>query len=83
MKIIIAGAGEVGTYLAKLLSQENQDIVFMDSDEEKLNVPYGLEIMTAVGNPTSINDLKSAGVKQANIFGKNFPKHISTRKRKK
>jgi len=68
MKIIIAGAGEVGTYLAKLLSQENQDIVFMDSDEEKLNVPYGLEIMTAVGNPTSINDLKSAGVKQANIF---------------
>ena len=68
MKIIIAGAGEVGTYLAKLLSQEKQDIVFMDSDEEKINMPYGLEIMTAVGNPTSINDLKSAGVKQADIF---------------
>jgi len=68
MKIIIAGAGEVGTYLAKLLSQENQDIVFMDTDEEKLNVSYGFEIMTAVGNPTSINDLKAAGVKQADIF---------------
>lgn len=68
MKIIIAGAGEVGAYLAKLLSQENQDIVFMDPDEEKLNMPYGLEIMTAVGNPTSINDLKMAGVKQADIF---------------
>ncbi|MDR1610031.1 MAG: Trk system potassium transporter TrkA [Candidatus Symbiothrix sp.] len=68
MKIIIAGAGEVGAYLAKLLSQENQDIVFMDPDEEKLNMPYGLEIMTAVGNPTSINDLKAAGVKQADMF---------------
>ncbi|MDR1631892.1 MAG: Trk system potassium transporter TrkA [Dysgonamonadaceae bacterium] len=68
MKIIIAGAGEVGAYLAKLLSQENQDIVFMDPDEDKLNVPYGLEIMTAVGNPTSINDLKAAGVKQAEMF---------------
>ncbi|MDR2621766.1 MAG: Trk system potassium transporter TrkA [Dysgonamonadaceae bacterium] len=68
MKIIIAGAGEVGNYLAKLLSQENQDIVFMDPDEEKLNIPYGLEIMTAVGNPTSINDLKAAGVKRADMF---------------
>lgn len=68
MKIIIAGAGEVGTYLAKLLSQENQDIVFMDPDEEKLNIPYNLEIMTAAGNPTSIHDLKAAGVKQAEMF---------------
>lgn len=68
MKIIIAGAGEVGTYLATLLSREKQDIVFMDSDEEKLNMPYGLEMMTAVGNPTSINDLKAAGVKQAEMF---------------
>jgi trk system potassium uptake protein TrkA len=68
MKIIIAGAGEVGTYLAKLLSQENQDIVFMDIDEEKLNMSCGLEIMTAVGNPTSINDLKAAGVKHAEMF---------------
>jgi trk system potassium uptake protein TrkA len=68
MKIIIAGAGEVGAYLAKLLSQENQDIVFMDTDEEKLNMPYGLEIMTAVGNPTSISDLKAAGIKHAEMF---------------
>ncbi|MDR0732913.1 MAG: Trk system potassium transporter TrkA [Dysgonamonadaceae bacterium] len=68
MKIIIAGAGEVGAFLAKLLSQENQDVVFMDPDEEKLNLPSGIEIMTAAGNPTSINDLKAAGVKQAEMF---------------
>ena len=36
MKIIIAGAGEVGTHLAKLLSREEQDIILIDNDEEKL-----------------------------------------------
>ena len=68
MKIIIAGAGEVGTHLAKLLSQENLDIVLIDSNEEKLNLPYSTEIMTVVGNPNSINDLRQAGVKRANMF---------------
>ena len=33
MKIIIAGAGNVGTHLAKLLSREKQDIILMDDDE--------------------------------------------------
>ena len=37
MKIIIAGAGNVGTHLAKLLSREKQDIILMDDDEEKLS----------------------------------------------
>jgi trk system potassium uptake protein TrkA len=68
MKIIIAGAGEVGAYLAKLLSQEQQDVVFMDTDEGKLNLPYGVEIMTVVGSPTSISDLKAAGIKHAEMF---------------
>lgn len=36
MKIIIAGAGNVGTHLAKLLSGEKQDIILMDEDDEKL-----------------------------------------------
>jgi len=32
MKIIIAGAGEVGTHLAKLLARENFDILLLDED---------------------------------------------------
>ena len=32
MKIVIAGAGEVGTHLAKMLSQENQDIILRDQE---------------------------------------------------
>ena len=33
MKIIIAGAGAVGTHLAKLLSGEKQDIILMDDSQ--------------------------------------------------
>ena len=36
MKIIIAGAGEVGFHLAKLLSYESQEITLIDSDKERL-----------------------------------------------
>ena len=68
MKIIIVGAGEVGTHLAKLLSQENQDIILMDPDEEKLHFSGNVEIMTVQGNPTSLKDLNDAGVKGADMF---------------
>ena len=37
MKIVIAGAGEVGSHLAKLLSREEQDIIVLDREKEKLN----------------------------------------------
>lgn len=68
MKIIIAGAGEVGTHLAKLLSEEDQDIVLMDINDEKLNMPSNYEIMTVKGNPTSIHDLIGTGIKNADMF---------------
>ena len=68
MKIIIAGAGEVGTHLAKLLSQEKQDIILMDPDEEKLHFSSNVEIMTVQGNSTSLKDLQAAGVKGADMF---------------
>ncbi len=68
MKIIIAGAGEVGTHLSKLLASENQDIVLMDPDEEKLNFSNHFEMMTIQGNPTSLKDLEDAGIKKADMF---------------
>ena len=36
MRVLIAGAGEVGTHLAKMLSRERHDITLMDTDEQKL-----------------------------------------------
>ena len=63
MKIIIAGAGAVGTHLAKLLSGEKQDIILMDEDESKLSaMGNNLDLMTVNFSPTSINGLKEAGV---------------------
>lgn len=69
MKIIIAGAGAVGTHLAKLLSKEKQDIILMDDDEERLNkLDANFDLMTANASPTSISGLKKAGVTGANLF---------------
>ena len=61
MKIIIAGAGAVGTHLAKLLSREKQDIILMDEDDEKLEkMGNNLDLMLVNYSPTSINGLKEA-----------------------
>lgn len=69
MKIVIAGAGEVGTHLAKMLSREQHDIILMDENEDHLAFARsGLEILPIVGNPTSLNDLKNANIKQADLF---------------
>ncbi|MDR1881113.1 MAG: Trk system potassium transporter TrkA [Tannerellaceae bacterium] len=69
MKIVIAGAGEVGTHLAKMLAHEKQDIVLMDPNEERLHFSTsGAEILPLTGNPTSLRDLMEAGVKNADLF---------------
>ena len=69
MKIIIAGAGAVGTHLAKLLAGEDQDIILIDEDQEKLGKMSGnLDMMTVNYSPTSINGLKEAGVAGADLF---------------
>lgn len=69
MKIIIAGAGAVGTHLAKLLSREKQDIILMDDDEEKLStLDSNFDLMTATASPTSIKGQKEVGVGEADLF---------------
>lgn len=69
MKIIIAGAGAVGTHLAKLLSNEKQDIILMDENEEHLNtLSRNFDLMTVIGSPTSITNLKDVGVEDADLF---------------
>lgn len=69
MKIIIAGAGAVGTHLAELLSKEDQDIVLIDESEEKLASAGGyFDLMTLNVSPTSITGLKEAGAAHADLF---------------
>ena len=68
MKIIVAGAGEVGTHLAKMLSNENHDIVVIDTEEANLKGIENLDLMTVQGTATSFGVLKEANVKKADLF---------------
>ncbi len=69
MKIIIAGAGAVGSHLAALLTRDNQDIILLDESHDKLEAASeGLDLMTLNVSPTSISGLKEAGVPQADLF---------------
>ncbi|TNF66209.1 MAG: Trk system potassium transporter TrkA [Bacteroidetes bacterium] len=68
MKIIIAGAGEVGFHLAKLLSYESQDITLIDSDKESLSYAEShLDIRVLKGDATSISILNDAQVSQSDL----------------
>ncbi|WP_435624915.1 Trk system potassium transporter TrkA [Flagellimonas sp.] len=68
MKIIIAGAGEVGFHLAKLLSYEAQDITLIDTDKESLAYADNhLDIRVLRGDATSIEVLKEARVENSEM----------------
>lgn len=69
MKIIIAGAGEVGFHLAKLLSFESQEITLIDLDKERLNyAETHLDIKVVSGDITSVSVLKSSNISNADLF---------------
>ena len=69
MKIIIAGAGDVGSHLAKMLSNEYHDLIIIDNDETRLNhVAEISDVVTVFGSPTSIKTLSLAGAAHADLF---------------
>lgn len=69
MKIIIAGAGEVGSHLAKMLSNENQDIIVIDSDQDKLdNLDSHYNLMTLKGSTSSFDAMRTAGINGADLY---------------
>lgn len=69
MKIVIAGAGAVGTHLARMLSNDNQDVTLIDADETRLSrLGNELDIMTLTRQPASISGLKEAEVHKADLF---------------
>ena len=69
MKIIIAGASPIGIHLAELLSREEQDIIVMDSDADKLSeLDDNFDLLTLNISPSSIKGLKEAGVADADLF---------------
>ncbi len=69
MKIVIAGAGEVGSHLAKLLSREQQEIIVIDENVERLLwLDSNYNLLTLAGSPTSFSTLQQARVGNADLF---------------
>lgn len=69
MKIVIAGAGNVGIHLAKLLADENQDITLIDESEQKLSrLDSSFDLLTIQESPVSLHGLKEAGAGNADLF---------------
>jgi len=67
MRIVIAGAGEVGYNIAKDLS-DSHEITIIESDEEKLVELEKLNVETVLGNAANVKNLRRAGVERADIF---------------
>jgi len=68
MKIIIAGAGEVGFHLAKLLSYESQDITLIDTHKDSLiYADNHLDIRVLRGDATSVSILQEAHVETSDL----------------
>ena len=74
MKIVIEGAGEVGSHLAKMLRAEANEVTVIDDDSERIEaLSTYADVETVLGNPSSIQVLRDAGVGKADLFIAVYP----------
>ena len=69
MKIIIAGAGEVGVHLARLLANQAQDIILIDRNKSRLKyAETHTDVIVARGDATSVSILEEVGIKNCDLL---------------
>ncbi len=68
MKVVIAGAGEVGTHLAKMLQREDLDITLIDSSSTRVKEKREMDLFAQNINPTSLSGLRQIGVQDTDLF---------------
>ena len=69
MRIIVVGAGEVGTYVADRLSRQEHDIALIELDSERfMQVDAELDVLTVNGSGTDPATLKRAGIEEADLL---------------
>lgn len=69
MKIIVLGAGQVGTSVAESLVSEANDITVVDTDSSRLAVLQDrLDLRTVTGNASSPSVLRQAGAEDADML---------------
>ncbi len=68
MRVVIVGAGDVGTYLARALSSRNAEVIVVDRRQERLDrVEEQADVLTLYGDATHWSTLREAGVDKADI----------------
>mgnify|MGYP002624635209 CR=1 FL=1 len=74
MKIVIEGAGEIGSHLAKMLRAEANEVSVIDNDARRLETLSAYaDVETFKGNPSAISTLRAAGVSRADLFIAVYP----------
>jgi trk system potassium uptake protein TrkA len=69
VNIVIAGAGEVGTHLARMLSKQKHRIMLLDTDKDKLElIESQIDILSIVGSCTSTGALRDAGIDRCDLY---------------
>ncbi len=69
MKIIIAGASGIGSFLARLLSRNHEELTLIDEDADQLDkVGQDYDLMTYCGDVSSVKTLRDAGVADSDLF---------------
>lgn len=68
MRVIVIGAGEVGSNIAAGLADAH-DVVIIDRDDERVDsLNYALDVLAIEGDGTSLSTLQEAGVEDADIL---------------
>lgn len=69
MRVVVIGAGEVGSYVAELLSKEGSDVAIIEKDPGRLAiVERRHDVLTVLGNGTHPETLRRAGVADADLL---------------
>ena len=69
MKIVIAGAGDMGTHLAKMLSGNGHDLTVVDVEPKALaEVGNLVDVVTVEGDTTQFSVLRKSGVRKCDLF---------------
>ncbi|MGI6588124.1 MAG: Trk system potassium transporter TrkA [Peptococcia bacterium] len=69
MRVIIIGAGKTGFNIAKILTEENYDVVLIEKQEERaLNLQEHLDVEILIGNGARRSMLEKAGIREAGLL---------------
>lgn len=68
MKVVIIGAGKIGFNLARILVQQNHDVIVLEKEEERAkSLQETLDIQVVIGNGASVSALEEAGIGEASL----------------